>query len=71
MISLIFLWKSGITAVKAFEEHKKQILSKLTEMEDIELVEEGLGFSGISFIKAVKEYLYKGINCLEEKGKLN
>lgn len=51
--------------VRAFEEHKEEILFKLTEKEDIELVEKGLGFSGISFRKAVKEYLYKGISCLE------
>ena len=55
--------------VRAFEEHKEKILFKLTEKEDIELVEKGLGFSGISFRKAVKEYLYKGIRCLEEISK--
>lgn len=55
--------------VKAFEEHKEEILSELTKIEDIELVKNGLGFSGISFRKAVKEYLYKGISCLEKISK--
>lgn len=55
--------------LEAFNEHKRNIISKLTENEDIELVENGLGFSGISFRKAVKEYLYKGINWIEEKRK--
>ena len=32
--------------VRAFEEHKEKILFKLTEKEDIELVEKGLGFLG-------------------------
>ena len=49
-----------------FENRKHKILSLLTEAEDIELIENGLGFSGISFRKALKEYLYKGSNCLNK-----
>jgi hypothetical protein len=51
--------------VKDFEKKKKDILSKLTEQDDIDLIENGLGFSSVSFRKAVKEYLYKGICCLK------
>ncbi len=49
-----------------FENRKQKILAMLSEEEDIELVEKGLGFSGISFRKALKEYLYKGASCLNE-----
>lgn len=52
-----------------FYEHKGKILSKLAEIEDVEFVENGLNFSGISFRKAVKEYLYKGVSCLEKISK--
>ena len=55
--------------IKIFESKKQKILAMLTEEEDIELVDKGLGFSGISFRKALKEYLYKGSNCLEEISK--
>lgn len=52
-----------------FEKQKNRILFQLTETDDIELVQNGLGFSGISFRKAIKEYLYKGSNCLEVMSK--
>lgn len=52
-----------------FEKQKRNIISKLTETDEIELVQNGLGFSGVSFRKAVKEYLYKGCNCLEDISK--
>lgn len=55
--------------IKDFENRKQKIIAMLTEEEDIELVENGLGFSGISFRKALKEYLYKGANCLNEMTK--
>lgn len=55
--------------IKDFENRKQKILAMLTEKEDVELVEKGLGFSGISFRKALKEYLYKGTNCLNEMTK--
>ena len=54
-----------VQEMKDFEKKKKDILSKLTEQDDIDLIENGLGFSSVSFRKAVKEYLYKGICCLE------
>ena len=52
-----------------FGKRKQKILSVLTEDEDIELVENGLEFSGISFRKALKEYLYQGSNCLNKMTK--
>ena len=52
-----------------FEKQKRNIISKLTETDEIELVQNGLDFSGVSFRKAVKEYLYKGCNCLEDISK--
>lgn len=55
--------------IKIFENKKQKILAMLTEEEDIELVDKGLGFSVISFRKALKEYLYKGSNCLKEISK--
>lgn len=47
-------------AIKEFEEKKKEIISKLESEDEKELVRKGLGYSGISFRKAVKDYLYKG-----------
>lgn len=52
-------------AVQDFEKKKKDILSKLSEQDDIDLIVHGLVFSSISFRKAVKKYLYKGICCLD------
>ena len=49
--------------IKKFEEKKNEIISKLESEEEKELVGKGLGYSGISFRKAVKDYLYKGCNC--------
>lgn len=46
--------------IKEFEEKKKEIISKLESEDEKELVKKGLGYSGISFRKAVKDYLYKG-----------
>lgn len=46
--------------IKEFEEKKKEIISKLESEDEKELVRKGLGYSGISFRKAVKDYLYKG-----------
>lgn len=53
----------------AFKNKKKQIIEQLEKIEDKELVEAGLGFSGISFRKAVKEYLYKSSSCLQKESK--
>ena len=55
--------------IKAFEEKKNEIISKLKNEEEIELVRDGLGYSGISFRKALKDYLYKGCSCLTEISK--
>lgn len=52
--------------IREFEEKKDELISKLECKEEKELVEKGLGYSGISFRKAVKEYFYKGYNCLEK-----
>ena len=56
-------------AIIDFEKRKQKILSLLTEEEDKGLIEKGLGFSGISFRKALKEYLYKGSNHFGEISK--
>lgn len=48
--------------IKEFEEKKDEIISKLENEDEKELVRKGLGYSGISFRKAVKEYLYKCSN---------
>lgn len=52
--------------IKKFEEKKNEIISKLESEEEKELVGKGLGYSGISFRKAVKDYLYKGCNCFTD-----
>ena len=52
--------------IKKFEEKKNEIISKLESEEEKELVGKGLGYSGISFRKAVKAYLYKGCNCFTD-----
>ena len=44
--------------IKKFEEKKNEIISKLESEEEKELVGKGLGYSGISFRKAVKDYPY-------------
>lgn len=55
--------------LEEFEMRKENIISKLQDEEDKELVKNGLGFSGIAFRKAVSKYLYEGITCLEEMSK--
>lgn len=55
--------------IKEFEEKKNEIVSKLENEEDKELVRKGLEYAGISFRKAVKDYLYKGCNCFVEISK--
>lgn len=55
--------------IKEFEEKKKELMSKLENEDEKELVEKGLGYSGISFRKAVKDYLYRGCNCFIEISK--
>lgn len=55
--------------IKEFEEKKNELISKLESKEEKELVEKGLGYSGISFRKAVKDYLHKGYNLFEEISK--
>lgn len=52
-----------------FQKQKDKIISMLTEEEDIELIVNGLGFSGIKFRKAVKDFLYKGCKCIVEISK--
>lgn len=55
--------------VEEFAKRKEDIISKLEDEEDKELVRNGLGFSGVAFRKAVSKYLYEGITCLEEMSK--
>lgn len=57
-----------------FEKWKTDFLLKLENMEnikeeDIETVRDGLGFSGISFRKAVKNFFYIGCNYIETMSK--
>lgn len=55
--------------IEEFEEKKRELIGKLKSEEDKELIENGLGFSGISFRKAVRDYLYKGYNCFAKISK--
>lgn len=55
--------------IKEFEEKKNEIISKLESEEEKELVRKGLGYSGISFRKAVKDYLYEGSKSFVEISK--
>ncbi|HCL08515.1 MAG TPA: hypothetical protein DHW25_01135 [Blautia sp.] len=55
--------------IKEFEEKKSELISKFENEEEKELIKNGLGFSSISFRKALKDYLYKGCNCFEEISK--
>lgn len=55
--------------LEEFKVRKENIISKLEDKDDKELVKNGLGFSGIAFRKAVSKYLYEGITCLEEMSK--
>lgn len=64
--------------IQEFERKKNEIINKLQNEDEKELIKNGLGFSGLSFIRVVKDYLYKGYNCFEkisktklEKGKKN
>ena len=57
--------------IKEFEGKKNELISKLESKEEKELVEKGLGYSGISFRKAVKDYLHKGYNLLKKYLKRN
>ncbi|MCM1185856.1 MAG: hypothetical protein NC251_06110 [Lachnoclostridium sp.] len=52
--------------IAEFIQNKDRIIDKLTEQEDKELVNNGLGFSGISFRKATTNFLYEGINYFEK-----
>lgn len=57
-----------------FQKWKTDLLLKLDKMEnikkeDIEVIKDGLEFSGISFRKAVKEFFYIGSSCLEKISK--
>lgn len=52
-----------------FTQSKERIIAQLTEQEDIDLVNNGLGFSGISFRKATTNFLYEGINYFEKISK--
>lgn len=51
--------------VQEFERKKNEIINKLENDDEKELLKNGLGFSGVSFRKAVKDYLHKGYNCIE------
>ncbi|WP_207645555.1 HEPN domain-containing protein [Marvinbryantia formatexigens] len=60
--------------IEDFEKWKADFLLKLDRMEnikeeDIEIIRDGLGFSGISFRKAVKEFFYAGSSCIETMSK--
>lgn len=55
--------------IQQFEEKKRELINKLENEEEKEMVENGLGFSSISFRKAVRNYLHKGYNCFAEKSK--
>lgn len=51
--------------IHEFEQKKNEIINKLEKEDEKELVKNGLGFSGVSFRKAVKDYLHRGYNCIE------
>ncbi|MCM1466857.1 MAG: hypothetical protein NC086_01815 [Alistipes sp.] len=55
--------------IAEFIQNKERIIAKLIEQEDKELVNNGLGFSGISFRKATTNFLYEGINYFEKMSK--
>lgn len=55
--------------IKEFEEKKNDLISKLESKEEKELVEKALGYSGISFRKAVRDYLHKCYNLFEKISK--
>lgn len=55
--------------LKEFEKRKRAIIAQLQDNEEKELVEKGLGFSGISFRRALTQYLFEGLGCLEEISK--
>lgn len=59
--------------VREFELKKNDIINKIENEDEKELIKKGLGFSGISFMRAVKDYLHKGYNCFEviSKNKLS
>lgn len=55
--------------IQEFERKKNEIINKLENEDEKELIKNGLGFSGLSFIRVVKDYLYKGYNCFEKTSK--
>lgn len=52
--------------IAEFIQNKERIIAQLIEKDDIDLVNNGLGFSGISFRKATTNFLYEGINYFGE-----
>ena len=55
--------------IKEFEEKKRELINKIECEEEKELIRNGLGYSGISFRKAVRDYLYQGYCCFEKVSK--
>jgi len=55
--------------IQEFEKKKCELISKIENKEEQELIKNGLGFSGISFRKAVKDYLHKGYSCFKKISK--
>lgn len=52
-----------------FYLQKQKIIEQLKEPSDKELVEHGLGLSGITFRKALENYLFEGINYFKQISK--
>ena len=56
--------------VAEFNAHKQKIISLLQDDEDKKFVNDGLGFSGISFRKVTENYFLEGMRCFKQIDKL-